>query len=212
MFRDTTRGRMVGVSPKQPLTRALVVATGRAAIELDGVEKLSLRGVARTLGVTAPALYAYVADRDDLIAAVATEYFDELADRFEQVDADDPIEAVRALSRAYVEHALAAPELFRLLFRYPPGTGALRVEGVDTFAPATRVVEVATASTARAISQGLLPDGEPLDAAMTMWAAVHGVAEVLLMGFAFDEASRDRLVDSVIDAVLTGQMAGRPPK
>ncbi|MBS1848008.1 MAG: TetR/AcrR family transcriptional regulator [Actinobacteria bacterium] len=189
------------------LTRASVVAEARAAIERDGVEKLSLRGVARSLGVTAPALYAYVTDKDDLIAAVATGYFDELATRFDATEATDPLEEIRALSRAYVDHALASPRLFRLLFRYPPGTGAMNVEGVATFAPATRTVEVATQATARAIEAGLLAPCEPVDAAMTMWAAVHGVAEVLLMGFAFDEADRDRFVESVISTVLAGQAA-----
>lgn len=194
------------MTARRPLDRARVVATARAAIEAGGVENLSLRAVARTLGVTAPALYAHVADKDDLVAAVAAEYFTELSTRFGAVDATDPIAGIRALSRAYVDHALAAPELFRLLFRFPPESAGVDVPGVEPFLPATDAMDMAIATTGRAIEAGLLAVTDPLEAAMTMWVAVHGVAEVLLMGFGFAPADADRLVDTVIDTVLAGQM------
>ena len=46
--------------PAPPLSRELVLRTARAQLECDGVDGLSLRAVARELGVTAPALYLYV--------------------------------------------------------------------------------------------------------------------------------------------------------
>lgn len=196
------------MTPEHPLSRDRVVAAARASIEANGVDTLSLRGVARSLGVTAPALYAYVDDKHELIAAVATQYFDELVARFDAIDVDDPIEGIRALSRAYVDHALASPQLFRLLFRYPPASTGISVPGVDDFAPATRAFEVAHATTAEAIDAGLLGVNDPIAASMTMWAAVHGVCEVLLMGFGFDDASADALVESVISTVLAGQIRG----
>ena len=186
----------------------MIVAAARASIEANGVEQLSLRAVARQLEVTAPALYAYVADKHDLIAAVAAQYFDELVARFEAVEVDDPLEGIRALSRAYVDHALGSPQLFRLLFRYPPAATGMEVPGVEEFAPATRAFEVALATTAAAIEDGLLAASDPVAAAMTMWAAVHGVSEVLLLGFGLDEAATDALVESVISTVLAGQVHG----
>ena len=188
----------------QPLTRALVVATARATIASEGVDALTLRGLARQLDVTAPALYAYVTSRHDLVAAVATDYFDELVARFEAVDAVDPLDRIRALSRAYVAHAVAAPPLFHLLFRYPPEVG-VPVDGVAAFSPATRAFELAAAATEAAAAAGLLEAPDPLLASLTMWAAVHGVAEVLLLGFAFDQATADALVSSVIETLLAGQ-------
>jgi len=47
-------------------------------------------------------------------------------------------------------------------------------------------------------------------ASLTMWAAVHGVAEVLLLGFGFDDATADALVRSTIETVLAGQRALAP--
>lgn len=194
--------------PNKPLSRDFVVAAARASIEANGVDQLSLRAVARQLNVTAPALYAYVSDKHDLIGAVATQYFDELAARFEAIEVDDPLEGIRALSRAYVDHALASPQLFRLLFRYPPSASGMEVPGVEGFAPATRTFELALATTAEAIDAGLLAVTDPVAASMTMWAAVHGVSEVLLMGFGLDDAATHELIESVISTVLAGQAHG----
>lgn len=194
--------------PDEPLSRARVVAHARAAIEARGLEGLSLRALAQDLGVTAPALYAYVHGKDDLVAAVATQYFDELVGRFEAVEADDPIAGIRALARAYVDHALASPPLFRLLFRYPPASPGVDVPSVAAFAPATRAFEMALATTTAAVEAGLLPGvSDPVAAAMTMWAAVHGVAEVLLLGFGFDGPAADELIEAVVGTILAGQSA-----
>jgi hypothetical protein len=92
------------------------------------------------------------------------------------------------------------------MFRYPPALG-VPVDGVEAFAPATRAFEVAAAATEDARLAGQLDVDDTLTACLTMWAAVHGVAEVLLLGFAFDEAAAGSLIDSVIETVLVGQGA-----
>jgi AcrR family transcriptional regulator len=184
------------------LSRQLVVSTARAQLEQDGSGQLSLRAVARELGVTAPALYAYVEDKRELMAAIATQHFERLVERFESVPASDPLDRIRAVSRAYVDHALESPGLFRLMFRYPPSA----TSEVDAFPPATRAFEVASEATADAIEQGLLGVTDVTLACMTMWAAMHGVAEVLLMGFGYDDAAADELLTATIETVLAGQV------
>lgn len=186
----------------EALTRELVVRTARAHLEREGVDRFSLRAVARDLGVTAPALYAYVDDKRELVAAVATGHFERLVERFESITVTEPLDRIRAVSRAYVDHALESPALFRLMFSYPPSP----IDGVDAFPPSTRAFEVASEATADAIAQGLLAVTDVTLACMTMWAAVHGVAEVLLMGFGFDPDAADRLVDATIETVLAGQV------
>lgn len=184
----------------ESLSRELVVETARAQLERDGAGDLSLRAVARELGVTAPALYAYVADKGELMAAVAAGHFERLIERFEAVDEVDPLDRVRAVSRAYVDHALASPALFRLLFNYPPS----RAGEVDAFPPAARAFEVASLAMADARDRGLLRPIEVDRACMVMWAATHGVAEILLMRFGFDGDSAEDLITATIDTVLAG--------
>lgn len=184
------------------LTREVVIAAARAQLERDGAEHLSLRAVARDLGVTAPALYLYVRDKRDLLAGVAEEHFERLVERFEAVDDPDPLERIRGLCHAYVDHARSSPALFALLFRYPPTA----VPDADAFPPSTRAFELAARTTAAAIDAGLLAPADPSETSTTMWCAIHGVAEVVLMGFVDGEGAVTQLVDRVVDTVIAGQI------
>lgn len=190
----------------EPLTRERIVEATRTMIESSGLEAVSLRRVAHVLGVTAPALYAYVADKHDLLRSVAEVEFDELMQRFLAIDEHDPIERIRRLSRAYVEHALTSPELFRTMFLFPPELANSTATGLELPA-ATKAFETALAATTEAVDQGLFSHIDPLTAALTTWTAMHGLADILLLGFAFDEATTDRLIDTVIDTTIAGLRA-----
>lgn len=176
-------------------------------IETGGLEAVSLRRVGSALGVTAPALYAYVTDKNDLLRTVAEGEFDRLMERFADIDDPDPVERVRKLSRAYVDHAIANPELFRTMFLFPPELANTTTTGQELPA-ATKAFEMALSTTTAAVDQGCFPGIDPLTAALTTWTAIHGLADILLLGFGFDEKTRDQLIDTVIDTMVHGLQAG----
>ena len=186
-----------------PLNRQSVIDAARDCIVADGLDAISLRKLAATLGVTAPALYAYVDDKRDLLRGVAELEFRRLAARFEQIDDPDPVERMRQMSHAYVEQALAEPELFRTMFQFSPDLAIGTPTGAEDEL-ATSVFELALSSVVEAIDSGALRRAEPITVALTIWSATHGVVDMLLMGFPFDDATRHMLVDSVIDTVLAG--------
>ncbi len=189
-----------------PLTRQTVIDAARGCIVADGLDAISLRKLAATLGVTAPALYAYVDDKRDLLRAVAEREFQRLSHAFEQIDDPDPVERMRQMSHAYVEQALAEPELFRTMFQFSPDLAMGATSGAED-ALATAVFEQALGSVIEAIDSGALRAADPITVALTMWSATHGVADMLLMGFPFDDDTRQMLIDSVIDTVLAGLAA-----
>jgi AcrR family transcriptional regulator len=181
----------------------MVVDRARELIRSDGARATSLRSVARELGVTAPALYAYVVDYDDLLAAVAEIEFHALEALFRGLWADDPVEQLRHLARAYVAHARAEPHLHKLMFRYTAYVPRANTT-VTTFPPATDAFNAALTPIERAIAAGRLRSEDTVMVAFTIFSVAHGVAEVLLMGLDFPEDEAQRLVDSVIDATLDG--------
>ncbi|MEZ5183034.1 MAG: TetR family transcriptional regulator [Acidimicrobiales bacterium] len=105
---------------REPLQRDAIVEAARQLVIAGGLEALSLRRLAAQLGVTAPALYAHVRHKQDLLRAIAEVEFDRLVARFDAVAATDPVARIRAHGRAYVEHAREHPELFRVMFLFPP--------------------------------------------------------------------------------------------
>lgn len=92
----------------------------------DGAGAISLRGIAREMGMTARAIYTYFATRDDLITTLTSEISTSLADTLEQArdraPATDPGAQLVTWGLALREWALANPEGFRLIYGDPiPG-------------------------------------------------------------------------------------------
>jgi AcrR family transcriptional regulator len=89
----------------------------------SGAASLSLRGIARELGITAPAIYNYYPSRDDLVTALIVDAFTSLADAQEASLAGlaENRRAVRlsALGLAYREWAVTYPQRYHLIFGTP---------------------------------------------------------------------------------------------
>ena len=86
-------------------------------IESDGIENLSLRAVARKLGVSHQAPYKHFESRDHILAEVVRQAFDRFAKYLEQNPlTDDPYADMRQLGESYLRYALENPAHYRLMF------------------------------------------------------------------------------------------------
>ena len=103
-------------------------------LRLDGAAALSLRAVAREVGVSPSALYRYYPSRDDLLTELLVRSFEAQADAVEAAAGrlQAPVDALRAAIGAYREWALANPAEFTL-------TNGTPVPGYR--APAERTVQ-----------------------------------------------------------------------
>jgi AcrR family transcriptional regulator len=99
------------------LRRALVEAAERI-LENEGPSALSLRAVAREAGVSAAAPYHHFKDKNELLAAVAQEGFELLAQAMRDGAAheEDPRGRLNALGVAYVRFARDNPALYNLMY------------------------------------------------------------------------------------------------
>lgn len=198
------------VDERSPLTRQAIVEAARARVISDGADGVSLRPLAKMLGVTAPALYAHFASKRDLLAAVAADELESLSRRLQDAgrDAPDPIACIKAQARAYVDHARAHPALFAVMFLYQPvwsvDPAAVPAGDHSGRAEATRVFAEGAAVIAEAMEAGLLRGPDPILASLTLWSAVHGVATVVVQGLGLDAEYESALVDAVIDTVVDG--------
>ncbi len=107
-----------------PLTRARVLDAALAVAEREGLERLSMRLVARELGVSPMALYRHVANKDDLLDGLVERLLGELGLPDESLPWD---ERLRILARELRALARRRPRLFGLLLqRRAVGAGATR--------------------------------------------------------------------------------------
>jgi len=107
-------------------TREEIMTVARQQMVDHGAAALSLRSIARQMGLTAPALYRYFPSRDDLVTALIVAAYHSLADAMEAARDARPVEdyagCVRAMILTYRDWALAHPQDYALIFGTPiPG-------------------------------------------------------------------------------------------
>ncbi|MFC9786729.1 TetR/AcrR family transcriptional regulator [Rhodococcus sp. NPDC127528] len=158
-------------------TLADITRIGRDHLARDGAAALSLRAVARDLGVVSSAVYRYVKSRDDLLTLLVVECYTELGDAVdaavETVPVDDPRGRLRALGHAVREWALREPASYGLLFGSPvPGYQA---PADRTTGPGTRVIVALVAIFDAAHRAGLLVDPPELPIAAPLRANLRGI-------------------------------------
>lgn len=117
-----------------------ILAAARARLAVDGAGGLSLRAVARDVGMVSSAVYRYFASRDELLTALIVEAYDDLGSAAESAEAGvrrtDQVGRWLALTRAVRQWALTHPQQYALLFGSPvPGYRAPET----TIASGTRV-------------------------------------------------------------------------
>ena len=120
------------MSPRPKLTdqhpdlQSAIKETAWRQIAENGAAALSLRAIARELGITAPAIYNYFPRRDDLVTALIVDAFTSLGESQKASIQDLPTDELKvrlsALGLAYREWAVTYPQRYQLIFGTPiPG-------------------------------------------------------------------------------------------
>jgi AcrR family transcriptional regulator len=107
-------------SRQRDATTAEIKATARRLLVDEGPDALTLRAIARGMGMTAPALYRYFGSHEELVGAVCFDLLDEITRTLEQardsVGPDDPLGRLMAACRAFRGWSLGHPREFHLVF------------------------------------------------------------------------------------------------
>ncbi len=103
-----------------------IKATAWKQVTEQGAASLSLRAIAREMGMTAPSLYRYYKDRDALVTALLIDAFNSFSEAMEiardQCAVDDHVGRFRAIAKAYFQWAASDPQKYLFLFGTPiPG-------------------------------------------------------------------------------------------
>jgi AcrR family transcriptional regulator len=166
-----------------------------AQIATAGTSALSLNAIARQLGLSGPALYRYFANRDELITALISDAYRDLADTFQAAAAAGA--DLAGLAHTLRGWALADPQRYLLVYGTPvPGYSApddvtaiaseIMATLLDACAPLTSG-QSETPFETYLESHRQWADGHPAPAtalhrALTFWTRMHGVLSLELAG------------------------------
>jgi AcrR family transcriptional regulator len=169
--------------------RAALLEAGLTLLAERTADALSLREVARAVGVSATAVYRHFPDKAALMHALAQEGLRRLAEaqRAAAAAAGGGAAGFSATGRAYVRFALANPALFRLIFA-SPGAPTMAQGGphdAATFLHDNAAAQLPPGADERAV--GIV--------ALQAWSLVHGLAMLMLDG---QIEAEDALIDRVL--------------
>lgn len=189
----------------QRLKEDLIEAASRLLASPPVDEPLSLRAVARQVGVAPQSVYLHFSDRTALVRAVIERRFDELQEAIDQAAAaeDGSAQQLRALCLAFCHFGLEHPGHFKLLFE-SPATGQMGM-GYDT-SPGFTIFNTLVEAVGRCTDGGAGPRADAFATAMTIWVALHGIVSLRLSKPGFPWLA----VDDLVDRALSGLARVRP--
>jgi AcrR family transcriptional regulator len=160
--------------------RQSLIDAAIALISEDGISDLSLRRVARRVGVSHNAPYRHFEDKDALLAAVAEQGFQSLTVAMETAKQDIPVgtsQCLEAIGLAYVNFAVAQPFHYRLMFGDYRGNSN-NYSALTEAAHQSFMVLVDTIQAGQ--SAGVFRAADPINMARVAWSLVHGQAMLAL--------------------------------
>lgn len=159
------------------LKQALVAAAVKVLAKM-GPRAFTLREVARQAKVSHNAPYRHFRDKDELLAAVAGQGFDQLAESMitASAGAGNALQALQLSGVGYVRFALQWPEHFSVMFDYSQDLSAYP----EHAAAGQRAFQVLLDKIVAAQKAGRIPSGDPQPLALIAWSLVHGIAKLAI--------------------------------
>lgn len=171
-----------------------ILCAARDLLEENNIASLSLRAVAKKVGVSHTAPYRHFKDKESLLAGIAGEGFKEMTAQLNeavQLYPNDPRAQLQEAGHRYVRLVAENPQCVQLMFggilpcddTYPE----LRETGDSAFAALKTIIEDGQ-------SLGVFKKGDVELLALTAWSAIHGLSLLLISG------SMDRTISAPVAA------------
>lgn len=179
-------------------------------LQADGVAKLSLRALAADAGVSPTAVYRHFADKQALLAAIASDGFWGITRHMQQHLGEVPCDTLTALQRigvGYITYAAHHPAHYRLMF------GQRMVERrrfPELYQASSASFAVLRDTLQRGLDEGLFRP-LPIDLlTTTSWALVHGMAMLTIDGLVSGESEHMPMLAAQVSQLLAHGLLNQP--
>ena len=196
--------------------RAEIVTAARELIEESGsAEAVTLRAVARRVGIAAQSIYGHFAGPEEIVRAVITQAFKEFLRHLQSARAgiDEPRARLLAACQGYLAFGAEHPNLYALMFaRNPTPSGErgeqgpdLRLhenggEGIDRLVGAESF-ELLMHDVAAAAAVGASRSEDPFVTATALWVALHGLVLLRADAPQFPWPDKTQLEDALLGRI-----------
>ncbi|MEU9891436.1 TetR/AcrR family transcriptional regulator [Sphaerisporangium sp. NPDC051011] len=158
-----------------------IITAAMELLEESGDERtVTLRSIARRIGISAPSIYPHFPDQPAIMLAVVRQAFEELDRQLRTAGAhvgDDPRQRLHAVCHAYLDFARNHPERYRTMFGglWMPTLGdTLTEKDLTTLGSASLRLLAETLDDCAAA--GVADSTDPPSDAIALWLGLHGLA------------------------------------
>jgi AcrR family transcriptional regulator len=188
----------------------------QAAKELfleQGYDATTIRRIADRVGVSAPALYLYFPDKEQMMLALCDQTFGHLIESVGEIEKiSDPRERIRQFGEAYLRFGMKHPDEYRLIFlgsNIPESVRKVghRMPTDDPTRPGVggaMVFKRLVAILVEAEAAGLKLNYPADTCAELCWMGIHGLVSALILKPDFPWSNREMLINGMLDIVLKG--------
>ena len=186
--------------------RDACICAAREAIARHGIESLSLRDVARRLGVSHQAPYKHYPSRDHLLAEVMRRCFQQFAQHLDAREHfDDAYQDLESLGRQYLSYAQQHPLEYRLMFGTPWPAAA---EHAELLHQSTHAFDILR-QVLRRIHGSDASQSERVDLdALFVWSTLHGLVGVMSGNCVEKLGLQPTMLEQVVQHVMDGVARG----
>ncbi len=191
------------MSEEVPL-RDQILDISRHLLFEEGYRSLSMRKIAKQADVTATSIYLYFENKDHLLHTLIEESVEELSQFIESkaLSKPDSIERFKTIIESYVEFGISHPEKYEIIYKV--SSDAMSRYPKEKFRKARRCYELLVKTIEEGVSKGLMEVDDPLVAAYSIWAQLHGVVSVVLNGRLDSRINQEQFIDDSIELVVQG--------
>ncbi|MFF3501598.1 TetR/AcrR family transcriptional regulator [Streptomyces sp. NPDC003247] len=199
-----TRARVRNRRGEGGRLREDIVSAAAALLDETGDERaITLRSVARRVGIAAPSIYPHFPDQPAIMLAVVQREFAALGAHLRAVAqeaGDDPRDRLYAVCRAYLGYAQSHPERYRTMFGglWMPTLGDNSLTEDDLTRLGTTALQILTDALADCAAAGQSSVTSPQLDAVTLWLCLHGLAQQQAVSRVFPWPE-----ESIADAIIT---------
>lgn len=184
--------------------RDRILEISRKMLFSEGYRSLSMRKVAKSVGVSATSIYLHFQNKDHLLHTLIEESLEDLSSAIEEKSqkAAGALEQFELLMRGYVDFAMNHPEKYQIIFMVQPGEMAPYPK--EKFRKARKIYEHLTQSIEQGIREGVMEVEHPVMASYSVWAQLHGVISVILTERLDKRIDLKLFIEESIDHIMQG--------
>lgn len=161
--------------------RKLIIKKAMQLFKEEGIDNVSLRGIAEKIEYSPGAIYSYFKDKGEIVHAIHTEGFEILYALQKTLDViSNPLERLSKMGALYMKFAMDNPDYYDLMF-IAKGVAA-KIYEKQEWDVGLRSYDYLRNTVKECIEQGFIIDSDVDAATFAMWGLVHGMASLIIRG------------------------------